>query len=131
LEDAIIYIANLLRQYWGANSPPEKGPLHEIDTWGAGLIEAYGAGMLSAVPSMLREVSGSMAAGITGGFGAIGGASVPQISGVAGGGTPVTLVFEDGAFTGAFPGVEDADGVQDAMERALDELVRRGTTLGV
>lgn len=56
-------ISNQIKGYWESLSPPKKGPLRNIDTWGENLVKTYTDGMLKAIPYIeknLGDISGNI-----------------------------------------------------------------------
>jgi hypothetical protein len=66
LVQAANFVGDLIGQFFAPGSPPEKGPLQNINEWGSGLISEIAGGMTEGATSAFAGVANATAQGLTG-----------------------------------------------------------------
>jgi hypothetical protein len=68
LSQVLTYIGNIIASFLAPGSPPERGPLSTMDTWGAGLMLELADGMASISPGEFERAAGVIGEGISTGL---------------------------------------------------------------
>lgn len=68
LTQALEAVGNLFSAYFAPGSPPEQGPLSDMDEWGPGLMETIGNGMVSSASGVFSGAANAAAEGLISSF---------------------------------------------------------------